>query len=178
MKYYVGCLIKGKAADYYKEITTDLAQRFGIKNLSDTKPPHLTFKAPFETEGIETFEKEISEMASRQKVSQFCIKGFSRFDLESKTIFLAIKPDPELQRKANGIVKALMHFGENRKFVPEPLYLHVSIARYLDFELSQKIWAYVATLPAPQFKVAFDNLTLFVNQDNRWEIKSTFSFGE
>ena len=177
MRYYVGLLIKGEPAEYYKKITTDLAKRFDIKNLSDTKPPHLTLKAPFESESIEIFEKEIGELASKQKVSQLFIEGFGRFDLESKTVFLAVKPDPELQIKVNGMVRALVHFGENRKFVPEPLYSHISIARYLDVELSQKIWDHVATLPVPRFEVAFDSLTLFVSQDNRWEIKSIFPFG-
>lgn len=177
MRYYVGHLIKGGVADYYKEITTDLAKRFGIKNLSETKPPHLTFKAPFESESIETFEKEIGEVASRQKMSQFFIEGFGCFDLESKTVFLTVKPDPKLQIKTNDIARALAYFGENRKFVPDPLYLHISIARYLDSELSQKIWDYVVTLSVPRFEVEFDSLTLFVNQDNCWKIKSTFAFG-
>lgn len=177
MKYYVGYLVKGEVADYYREITSDLSKRFGIKNLSDTKPPHLTFKAPFETENIEIFEKEIKRVASQYKVSKFFIEGFGRFESMDKTIYLAIKPDSELNKKANGIIKTIAYFGENRKSIPQPFHPHISVARFLDPEMFQKIWNYVSTLPIPRFETVFDGLTLFVDQNNHWEVKSTFPFG-
>jgi 2'-5' RNA ligase len=172
-RYYVGHLIKGDAAEYYKHITADLAERFGVKNLSEKAPPHFTFKAPFESSNIEEFEQKLGDVASRQKPAPLSIEGFGRM---GKTVFLAIKPDPELQKQANEIALALSQFGQSRRSVPIPLRFHVSVARFLKPKQLREIWDYVQTLPKPQFDVTFDGLALFVFVGRRWEIQSTWPF--
>ncbi|MDP2704806.1 MAG: 2'-5' RNA ligase family protein [Patescibacteria group bacterium] len=176
MRYFIGYLIEGEAGEYYKKITADLSERFGIKNLSEYIPLHLTLKAPFETGDISVIEKVLEDTAVKEETSPLVIDGFERFGSQSRTIFLGIKDNVRVQEKAEKLLHLLSGFGNYQKPIPLPLKLHASIARYLSPEQSQNVWDYVSSLPAPHFDLQFNNLTLFVHQDNHWEIQKTFYF--
>lgn len=176
MKYFAGYLIEGEAGGYYKKVTADLSSHFGIKDLSKHIPPHLTLKPPFETEDITPFEKIIEGLVEKEEVLPFSIDEYGRFNLESETIFLSVQQQQNLQEKAEKILSTLADFGNNQKPVHLPLKLHASIARHLTPHKSQEIWEYVSSLPVPHFDLQFDNLTLFVFQNDNWEVRKIYRF--
>lgn len=57
-----------------------------------------------------------------------------------------------------------------------PFKPHLSIARRLEPLVSERIQAYLKTLPIPYFKLVLNNLTLFVYEKTYWKIKSIFLF--
>lgn len=175
MKYFVGHLINGEAAEYYREITADLASRFGIKNLAEKLPPHLTLRAPFESDDIVQFERRVRRLAGQEKPMRFSIDGFGNFG--DKTVFLSVK-GAGIKEKLEKIAKTLTDFDGGQKPMPTPLFSHISIARFLKPQEYGKIIEYLSRLPVPNFNLDFDNLTIFIRKENRWNIFKTYYFGK
>ena len=73
MSYFIGYLGTGEVDKYYRSITKDLAGRFGVKNLAENVPAHLTLKYPFESNGITTVENTISLFLKDKKSISFSI---------------------------------------------------------------------------------------------------------
>lgn len=176
MRYFAGHLIEGEAGEYYKKITADISSRFGVKNLSEYIPLHLTLKAPFETTDISLFEKALEEISIKESSIPFAIHGFERFGSQSRTIFLSVEKDAHVQEKSEKLVQTLAVFGNYQRPIPLPLILHASVARYLTPEQSQTVWDYIVSLPAPHFDVQFDNVTLFSFENDCWKVEKTFYF--
>lgn len=175
-RYFVGNLIQGEVAEYYRAFTADLTKRFKVPNLSEKIPAHFTLKPPFETDDVTPFAAEVKDVAASCAPIPFYVKGFGGFG--SHTIYLSILPHPEFQETAERIVDALNNFGENKRMLPRPFHPHLSLARayYSNQQIINAIWDYVQTLPSPTFELIFDNLTLFEYVDHRWEIYETCPF--
>ncbi len=117
MEYFVGYLIENEASEYYKQVTSDIAQRFGIINLSLSIPPHLTLKIPNEISDIEDFENYVFEIASKTKTSNLTINGFEKFDgTKNNTIYLSVSTKDGTQNIENTIDK-LENYIENNKII-------------------------------------------------------------
>jgi 2'-5' RNA ligase len=171
----VGYLVEGEASNYYKTLTSDLEQRFGIKNLSEYIPPHLTLKIPFDPDSIEDFEKYVATVSENLSSADLTVDGFEKFDGKRMTIFLKVTAGDNL-KVIESVVESLESYGEDTKKLPRPLALHTSIARFLSLEECEEIWSYLQTLPAPQFNLVFNNLTIFKLEDDFWTIYKTFHF--
>jgi 2'-5' RNA ligase len=174
MQYFVGYLAEGEASDYYKTLTSDLEQRFGIKNLSNFIPPHFTFRIPFETEKIEEFEQYVDQLTSNVKPVGMSINGFDKLEGKRMTIFLSATS--ESMDTLEGIIDSLEQYDGANKTPKRPLILHTSIARFLSPEQCGDIWNYLQTLPTPQFNLKFDNLTIFKLVEENWEVYKIFRF--
>ncbi|HAU07755.1 MAG: hypothetical protein UW46_C0004G0047 [Candidatus Yanofskybacteria bacterium GW2011_GWF1_44_227] len=175
MKYFVGYIIEGEAVDYYKTLGEDLSKRFGVKNISLTKPLHMTFKAPFESDDIKPFDKRLRELAQREAIP-FVLNKFGRFGDYDLTIYLAPAGNEILQKNVDEIANAIYEFGDKRLPTHLPIRLHASIARYLSPELAKKVWEYLETLPAPHFELSFNNIALFIHSEDRWSVESRYPF--
>lgn len=175
MQYFVGYLVEGEASDYYKTLTSDLEQKFGIKNLSEYIPPHLTLKIPFEPESIEDFEKYVATVSETLSTADFVVDGFEKFDGKRMTIFLKVTAGENI-KIIEEVVDHLESYGEDTKKLPRPLTLHTSIARFLSPEQCDEIWSYLQTLPKPHFNLVFNNLTIFKLVDEIWEAHKIFRF--
>ncbi|HEY4477878.1 MAG TPA: 2'-5' RNA ligase family protein [Candidatus Paceibacterota bacterium] len=175
MQYFVGYLVEGEASEYYKALTSDLNQRFGIKNLSEYIPPHLTLKIPFEPDSIEDFEKYVATVSETLSTVDLSVDGFEKFDGKRMTIFLRVAVGENI-KTIEEVVDHLESYSEYTKKLPRPLTLHSSIARFLSPEQCDEIWSYLQTLPTPQFNLVFNNLTIFKLVDGIWGVHKTFTF--
>ncbi len=175
MQYFVGYLIEGEVSDYYKTLTSDLEQRFSIKNLSEYIPPHLTLKIPFEPDNIEDFESYLVTIAESLSSVDLEVDGFEKFDGKRMTIFLKVTAGENIKTIEN-VVDRLESYGENTKSLPRPLALHTSIARFLSPEQCEEIWSYLQTAPKPHFNLVFNNLTIFKLVEENWEVYKIFRF--
>jgi 2'-5' RNA ligase len=167
-RYFIGYLIQGSAAEYYRKITADLSEKFGIKNLSLRLPPHFTFKPPFDADDLEDVKKFVDVLSKEVKNLPIVFDGFGRFSENNRTIFLKVREDEELLMSVEKIVDRLEKVGGNRLKIPKPVHLHASIARGLTPRQSKEIWAYLMTLPAPHFEMRFDNITVFELGESGW----------
>jgi 2'-5' RNA ligase len=177
MRYFVGYLIEGEAAYYYNYITTELSEKFHIKNLSERIQPHFTIKPPFESDNIEEFKKLLSQITADQKVFPICLKNFGRYSTDSPTFFISGNALKNNLKQIETIVDQLEPYGNNKKSLfKRPITLHCSVARHLLTEQSEEIWNYLQTLPPPQFDLKFDNLAFFRWKNTHWEIDEIFRF--
>lgn len=174
MRHFIGYLGKGEVEEYYNALTTELHEKFGIRNLSLRVPPHLTLKYPFETDDAADTESRMKEFLTDKPTFPFFIKGFGRFDDNNKTIFLSVTQNDALSAFVEDCIVSLGDMEEKKKFDAKKFHIHMSVARHLDDDLSEQIWKYVSTLPPPYFEMLFDNLTLFVQENERWKVQRTF----
>lgn len=181
-RYFVGHKVSGEAADYYYQVTGELAQKFGIKDLGERVAPHLTLKPPFESARIAEFERMLSGIASSHKPIAYVVEGFDVFEKEGKdsTIFLAVAENSGLQSAAQDIAKSIADFGDDREMMhvlPAKIRLHISIARYLSQAELSEIMEYLRSRPTPRFDATFDNLTLFKYRPGGWDTIKVFQIG-
>ncbi len=174
MRHFIGYNGNTEVEKYYDAITTELHEKFGVSNLSLRVPSHLTLKYPFETEDTSDAENHIREFLINKSSFKFSIDGFGRFDDNNETIFLSPTRTDTLDAFIEDCIVTLGDLNEEKKFDPKKFRVHMSIARHLDDGLFEQIWDYVNTLPQPRFALLFDNLTLFMLENDKWKVKRTF----
>lgn len=161
MRYFIGYVATGEIETYYNALTADLHERFGVQDLSKRVPPHITLKPPFDADDISPMEEQVESFLKGKKAMPFRVEGFDAFWENRETIFLAVHADATLD----------MFLKECRTE-----FHHMSVARHLNGDSFEEVWGYVASLPNPRFEAWFDNLTLFVLENEKWEVKRTFRF--
>ena len=173
-KYFIGYKGGGDIEKYYQAITKDLHEKFGIRNLSLRVPSHCTLKYPFELDDTSDIENRINEFLADRFPIEFLIEGFGTFDDNHKTIFLSPTHTDALDAFVEDFIISLGDLNEKEKFNPKGFRLHISVARHLTEETFLEVWNYLNTLSRPHFVLSFDNITLFILEDNVWRVKKTF----
>ncbi|MCW9054407.1 MAG: 2'-5' RNA ligase family protein [Candidatus Pacebacteria bacterium] len=176
-RYFVGHLITDEVvARYYKHLTTNLSERFGIKNLSLHTPPHLTLKPPFESGDTALFKELLGEIAGEERSIPLTIEGFGSFTQKDGggIVYLAVRKSGVIQAHAERIVDRIAEFGEGKNLLRRPLTLHVSVARFLSPEDMGHVQEYLKNISLPQFDLVLNNITLFRHISGRWEVEEVF----
>ncbi|MFA6459195.1 MAG: 2'-5' RNA ligase family protein [Candidatus Paceibacterota bacterium] len=175
MRYFIGNLIRGEAAEYYKATCEDLANHFGVENISIITPPRITVKSSFERPNIDAVDDAISLLAEAPPIP-LALSGWNHFT--TRTIFLDAPTVPkELQEYIRTVLHKLQGLGIPLTPQEQTSHIHMSIARFLRPDQYTKIWEYLASMPAPTFDIMFDNLTIFVKEyreDKAWKVLKTF----
>lgn len=175
MQYFVGYLVEGSASEYYNSITSDLEQKFGIKNLASVTPPHFTFRIPFETERIDDFEKYVDNIIKDISCVDIQISKFEKLEGKRMTIFLSAYS--QHMTVFENVVDILESYDQGQKTPSRPLVLHTTIGRHLSYEQSDEVWNYLQTVPKPNFFLSFNNLTIFKLTDGDiWTVHKIFRF--
>ncbi len=174
MRYCVVYLVKGELQEYFNQITTDVALKFGTKDLSKRVPPHITLKYPFETDDIREVENKIIATIKGKPNFNFIVEGFERFADKKETIFLSVKVDEAAYSVLKQVISEIGEIGEDRNF---PVYKpHLSVVRHLDDGLSDKISEYLNTLPKSRFELFFNNVAILAFENDVWRVYKEFSF--
>lgn len=174
MRYFIGHLIRGEAAEYYKATCADLATRFGVEDVSAIVPPHITVKSPFDRPNIDEVDNTLSLMTDTPAVP-FELSNWGNFG--TRTIFLDVKEPAKVKELVKHVLGKIREIGINLNQQEIDPHVHMSIARFLkptQFEVVQK---YLSTTPAPKFDLMFDNLTVFVKEnrdDKAWKVLKTY----
>ena len=175
MRYFIGNLIRGEAAEYFKATCNDLATRFGVEDVSAIVAPHITVKAPFERNELVMLDDVIS-MITEAPIIPLSLSKWNRFG--TRTIFLdAVQPPVQLKDYIKSVLAKLRAMGINLNSQEFDPHIHMSIARFLKPDQFGKVWAYLESTPAPQFDINFDNLTIFQKEkieDKVWKVLKTF----
>jgi 2'-5' RNA ligase len=177
MRYFIGSLLRGEVAEYYKVTCADLANRFGIANVSEIVPPHITVKTSFERANAETID-EVLALNTERAPLPISLATWNHFG--TRTIYMeGTKPSEELKSYVADIVAKLRQAGIPSTVEERDLHIRMSVARFLTPRQYQDVWNYLQTVPAPKFDLTFDNLTIFYKEnkdDKAWKILKTFPF--
>lgn len=174
MRYFIGVLLRGEVAEYYKATCADLSARFGISNVSEIVAPHLKIKSPFERPSLESVEKLLAS-SNMPTATPLPLANWNHFG--TRTIFIdAPEITPELKTQMISFLDSLKANGVYTTPLEYDLHIHLSVARFLKpFEYT-KVWEYLQTLPQPKFDITIDNLTIFSKEKDArvWKVEKTF----
>lgn len=175
MRYFIGNMIRGEAAEYFKATCDDLSTRFGVEDVSAIVAPHITVKAPFERNETVMLDDVISMVAEAPTIP-LSISKWNHFG--TRTIFLdAVQPPMQLKEYMKSVLSKLRAMGINLNSQEFDPHIHMSLARFLKPDQFERIWKYLESMPAPRFDIIFDNLTIFQKEkieDKAWKVLKIF----
>ena len=173
MRYFIGFLIKGEAAEWHNALTKGISEKFGTWKLHEHVPPHVTVYRPFDTGDIEPVKNLLEQWAADTDIrGNISLKGYGRFG--NKVVFAKVETDAAIREcleKLRGEIGALPHIPPED--FPE-WHPHATLAHRLSPQEIIRIWEHVSLLPEPDFTLPFDNVTLFRHEGDRWVIEESF----
>lgn len=101
-RYHIGTRLRGYPKDYLKALSCEISKKYNL-NSEKKIVPHLTFVAPFETDGESELVKSFDETLSKYSVSKsapiiYDIDGFGVFDNDEKVIYANIKRNESMEK--------------------------------------------------------------------------------
>jgi len=176
MKYFVAHLLNGDAYQYHLSLTKELSDRFRITPLHERVDPHISIKS-FEANDYEIGQVEIllGRVAQRSSPAPLMIEGFGRFGY--KTLFLDVQKSRAATLFARECITEMNALPWMRSVAYEGEKLHSSVARYLRFSQSKKIWHLLRKRETPHFRTQLDAITILKKPGRRWEKHRTFVLG-
>ena len=174
MRYFIGNLIRGEAAEFSKMTCADLAARFGIADVGVITPPHLKIKTPFNYHNFDQIERLVSTCATAPAFP-ITLENWNNFG--TRTIYIDLpNQSPELKAMLTGILDQFKTAHIPVAPLEYDLHLHLSIARFLTPETYKAVSEYLATKPVPRFDLNLDNLTIFGKEmtEKNWKVIKTF----
>ncbi len=175
MSFFIGYLAPKPVQSFYEQMEGDLSSTFGIRNLHEHVPAHLTLIYPFESEKIDVVEKRLEQYLSTKRTIPFTLSGYAQFNGRKGTIYIDVIPNIDVQLFANTFAEAFKDLNPDRR-AGQGITPHLSVARFLNEEKLKEIWIYLQQKPLPQFDILFDNITLFSYRDDRWDVREIFRF--
>jgi len=88
-------LLEDESFNFARQVELELCQKFGLC-WGLKQSPHITIKAPFDTDKIEPFVDYLNSLAARTKPFEIKLEGFGYF--EPKVIFLDVKENLKLKQ--------------------------------------------------------------------------------
>jgi len=177
MRYFIGYLIKGQAAEWHINLSDDIAERFNIWKITQKNPPHITIYYPFETENVDCVKDLLKNWLRKNDFAgNVILSGFDRFD--DRVVFACVKIDDAVEKKIAELRKDLEAVVPSKDTIlPDQTtwHPHATLAYKIPSEKIQEIWNYVKTLEVPKFQMSFDNVTIFKWDENRWVIEESLT---
>jgi 2'-5' RNA ligase len=177
MKRIILYLIRGEAKEAHEAITKDLAERFDSFPMHTRIPPHLTLKRWFELDdgGMEELHKKLDDFTEAHVQSDLNLKDFGCF--ETKVIYVDVQPSEETLSTIRELM-AELHTIEGLSFdefddIENDLHASVAIQAWKPFDFD-KMWSYLQTTIAPDFRLKFDNVALLKREEDKWEIEKVW----
>ncbi len=175
MRYFIGNIIRGEAAEYFKATCAELASKFGVEDVSAIVSPHITVKAPFERNEIEMVDNVLA-LITDAPVIPLSLHKWNHFG--TRTIFLdAVQPPIQLKDYIKSVLSKFRAMGINLNSQEFDPHIHMSVARFLKPLQFDQVWKYLEAAPTPEFNIIFDNLTIFQKEkieDKAWKVLKTF----
>lgn len=174
MNYFIGYLMQGEVAEWHKNLTKHISEKFNTWKIYEKLPPHVTIFYPFSTNNPQPIKELMQEWAqSNPGLGNLTIRDFGRFD--DKVVFAKVESS-SLAHNATANLRALLL---QMPGMPKPDFptwnLHATIINRVTSEEIQNIWNYIQTLSKPNFSTPFDNVTIFrYAGERKWITDTSF----
>jgi 2'-5' RNA ligase len=177
MKYFIGYLIEGEAAEWHRDLTKEISEKFGLWEIHEKIPPHVTIFRLLGVEDPELVRSLLRDWVSKQNtIGAINICGFDRFD--DRVVFAKVEIDEQVRKIGEDLRSKIK---EIPGMPPEDFPIwnpHATLTNWVEPEEIEKVWNYVNTLEKPNFTLPFNNITLFkFGGDRSWEVEEVFRFG-
>lgn len=170
-------MLEGEAKAFHEAKGNELAERFRLIPTSLRNAPHLTLKAPFETDDVTPVDDLLDAFSMREHPQPFTLSGVGAFDL--RVIYHgATFPDAtrELVERFQDSLRTLPWL----TFSPTetPITPHVTIAYPKNRIQAKDILARVTEESLPTFEVSLNHVALLHKPGNRWEVLRTYPLSQ
>jgi 2'-5' RNA ligase len=166
MRYVIVCLLKDEVLEFHEKLVEEVCNKFKVQR--QKLPAHFTIKAPFEAEDILDLERVTEEFCKINFRTSIKLEGFNNF--RENVVFMDIHPSKEAVETHDKYIDVLKEFdwlewkeneGKNKKF-------HCTIVSRRIREKFNEIWEYVNKFNS-NFEAYFDNISILIWKDNKWE---------
>lgn len=174
MRYVIVSTVKGEAGDFNNNMRKELYEKFKAK--SSKLPAHFTIKAPFEyNEDISELEHAIEDFCRSNRKTNYILDKYNHFD--KRVIYMDVQMSPEAKKVHDELIDLMSDFsyisfkeneGKNKIF-------HVTLASKKLTPMYNEIWDYVNNYPF-NFECLFDNVSIYMWEDNAWKLYKEFNF--
>lgn len=173
MRYVIVCLLKGDILKFHEKLVEDVCREFKVER--QKLPAHFTIKAPFESDNIKELEEITSEFCRRNVKTPMKVNGLGHF--RDNVVFMDIHPSNKAIEIHDDYIDELkgLHWlewknndGKNKKF-------HCTIVSKRIKDKFNMIWDYVSDF-SPNFQFNFDNISILIWENGRWETYKEYMF--
>ena len=169
----LACMIEGKAKVYHIGLSKRLAEQFNLVPISLSIDPHVTLKAPFETENPDEVEAVVETFVAREKSEPLTLTGFS--DFRKKVVYMSVEAPKQthmLVRRLQDQLRGIPWL----KFISNefPLTLHATLCYTKNARQSKRIISLLLREKPFQFNLLLDNVALLRKQRGKWNVVRTF----
>lgn len=175
MQYLIAHILSDPVASYHRQLTKDLSDRFGVSNVNESIPPHLTLKSPFSVESTDFVKEILTASAQEFAPASLSFSGFSHFD--ERVLYMDATASPKAREQIDTLTRRLQ---ENEDISlskhDDPITLHATVARAPDVDLFTKMKAYLDNHKDANFTSSFDSVSLLAKSNHRWKEVHKFSF--
>jgi len=163
--YLIEFRFAGYAKKYARELSKDISQKFGVKQvIRKGRPPHISLYGGFATNDESEMIRKFVSICKQFDLIKFKLNGFDHID--KRVIHLKVDPSPELIKlrkelaeKFSATCKGQSWDSPNREFI-----FHTTLA-FKDIEQNfENIWRYVSRLEVPNIAQYLLRVTLLKNK--------------
>ncbi len=174
MKYFIGFLLQGEAAEWHINTAKKIADKFNTWKIYDKLPPHVTIFYPKGVENITDIRNYIADWVKNNKSpGNLYMSGFDRFD--ERVVFAKIDVDESVNKVIEDLranIKTVC--GAVAEEFPT-WHPHATLANKLTPIEIENIWSYTNSLDKPNFTIPFDSVSIFrFVGDKKWVVEESF----
>lgn len=169
MKYFIGYVIEGEAAEYHQELVKRVAAEFNVQaTLNHKAPSHITIKHLSNREGISDVERVLAELCTGTNTSDFTLGGIGSFGRD--VIYMGVNPSLQMVDFRNDLFSRL----KNLQYIPWYAWdngkvpnFHATVCEEDIGERFEDIKRYLAEYKR-RFRLKFDHVDILKKPDGEW----------
>ena len=139
MKYFIGYLMQGEAAEWHLNTAKKISDEFNTWKIYEKIPPHITIFYPEGVEDITTIRNYIKNWRGKNKVTgNFYISDFDHFD--DKVVFAKIDADEAVIKEVNSLREGIRNISDIKNESYPNWHPHSTLANKLNPEKISEIW--------------------------------------
>lgn len=180
MRYFLAYLLPEPARSYHQSLSSELASAFRRPLVSARIQPHLTLKAPFETEDEAQVEEIVSivrAFAQKETPEPAILRDVGHFNYRS--LFYAVSAPKQTHMLVRRLQDRLRNVAWLPFFANEfPITLHATLVYTKHPQQGKAMLSYLAKKQLPEFPLALDHIALLRKSDDSWHEQERWVFGE
>ena len=158
------CILSEEVRNYQKDLRQKIVTQFGLPNIVNPIPTHITIKYRFPLENLDEVEQAVQEFCIAENKTKWSLLGFNYFSNNDDYVVFIDVLAPQETRKAHArFLDRLreINWVQWGEFDNADLHYHVTLAaKGITIENFEKVWAFVNQQEKPSIESYFDNITL------------------
>lgn len=172
-RYVLVCNIEGEALRFHEKLTNEVCYKFNKRR--QKLSAHFTLKAPFEINKIDEMIEVLNNFSQNKVKTPMKVEGFGKFRRD--VVYMDVEISNEGKRVHDELMDELskIPWVEFKKNEGKDRVFHCTIVSRRIQDKFDEIWEYVNQYDC-KFDTYFDNMTLYIWENNTWVLYKRFQF--